>query len=98
MLRQTDKGVLLRVHVRFNPRERRLVTELHDEVAIVNIHSLPEGGKANAELVKRLAKILGVSTSDVVIASGSRSREKIILVSGLRTDEVRASLERSLGE
>lgn len=39
-------------------------------------------GKANAELIKYLAKTLGISKSGVRILSGESSRDKIVEVSG----------------
>lgn len=40
-------------------------------------------GKANAELIKYLAKTLGISKSGVRILSGESSRDKIVEVSGI---------------
>jgi hypothetical protein len=40
--------------------------------------SKPEKGKANTELVKKLAKHFDVPSSKVRILSGFRSREKIV--------------------
>ena len=40
-------------------------------------------GKANAELIKYLAKTLGISKSGVRIWSGESSRDKIVEVSGI---------------
>ena len=40
-------------------------------------------GKANAELIKYLAKTLGISKSGVRILSGESSRDKIVEVYGI---------------
>jgi len=45
---------------------------------IVGVKSKPIGGKANRELIRKLAKHFGVSTSQVKIVSGLRSRDKIV--------------------
>jgi len=42
--------------------------------------SRPERGKANLELVKKLAKHFGVSSSQVHIITGLKSRKKIVEV------------------
>ncbi len=42
----------------------------------------PEDGKANAALVKLLAKKLGVAKSRIAIARGATSRRKILHVAG----------------
>lgn len=44
----------------------------------VGILAKPVGDAANNELVKKLAKHFGVSSSSIVIKSGHRSKEKII--------------------
>jgi len=46
----------------------------------VGIHSRPEKGKANTELVKKLAKYFDVSSSQVRIIAGLRSRKKIVMI------------------
>lgn len=49
-------------------------------------------GEANAALLKLLAKTLGVAKSAVSLERGGQSRIKMIGVSGLSDDEVRARL------
>jgi len=48
---------------------------------IVGLTSKPEKGKANLELVKKLAKHFRVSSSKVKIISGLKSRRKIVEIS-----------------
>jgi len=45
---------------------------------IVGLTSKPEKGKANLELVKKLAKHFGVPSSKVKILSGFKFRKKIV--------------------
>lgn len=59
--------------------------EFHKDFVIVNrdkitvgITSKPENGKANLELIKKLAKHFNVSSSNVKIISGFKSRRKIV--------------------
>lgn len=44
----------------------------------VGLMSRPEGGKANRELVQKLAEHFRVSTSQVRILSGLKSKRKIV--------------------
>ena len=44
----------------------------------VGLKSKPEKGKANADLVKKLARYFGIPSSRVKIISGFKSREKVI--------------------
>ncbi|MEM2934448.1 MAG: DUF167 domain-containing protein [Methanocellales archaeon] len=45
---------------------------------IVGLTSQPEKGKANLELIKKLAKYFKVPSTQVKIVAGLRSRRKII--------------------
>lgn len=47
----------------------------------IGIKSRPVGGAANKEIIKKLAKHFGVSSANVVIKSGHKSKEKIIEIS-----------------
>jgi len=53
----------------------------------------PEKGKANADIVKIVAKALDVRRSQVAIISGETSREKKILVTDLDLDDLVSKLE-----
>lgn len=48
----------------------------------ISIKSPPERGKANRELVKRLAKHFDVPEQDVRISSGLHSRKKVVQIVG----------------
>jgi len=44
----------------------------------IGLTSKPENGKANLELIKKVAKHFNVSSSQVRIVSGFKSRRKIV--------------------
>ena len=52
--------------------------EINGNKIIIGISSKPEKGKANVELIKKLAKYLHCSSSHVRIISGFKSRRKIV--------------------
>ncbi len=54
----------------------------HDGAFKVRIASPPVDGAANAELIKLLAKLLGVAKTQVEIISGSASKTKQVRISG----------------
>lgn len=83
-----EKGTFLRVIVRPNSKEKVLISEISEEAILVNLTGPAREGKANTELVKRLSKRLGVSTSAISIVSGHKSREKILLVDGMSANEI----------
>lgn len=57
--------------------------EERDGEMIIGISSRPKHGRANRELVAKIASYFGVSPSRVKIISGIRSRAKIVEVEGL---------------
>ncbi|XP_017474995.1 PREDICTED: UPF0235 protein C15orf40 homolog [Rhagoletis zephyria] len=72
------------------------ITDIGTEEVGVQIAAPPTEGEANAELVKYLSKVLGLRKSDVSLDKGSRSRNKLVMVSkGVSTPEnVSAALKR----
>jgi len=52
--------------------------EIQENQINIGIKLKPVKGKANKEIIKKLAKHFGVSTALVHIKSGHRSRQKII--------------------
>ena len=55
--------------------------QVEDEEITIGIKSKPIKGEANKEVIKKIAKHFGVSTSQVKIKSGHKSKEKIIEIS-----------------
>ncbi len=49
-------------------------------------------GKANAELVRFVAELLGVARREVTVTSGMGSRRKLVRVCGVDLDEARRRL------
>ena len=72
---------------------RNQVMRYTDGVLHVRIAAPPIRGKANQELVKFLSKVLGVSKSSVTIEKGATSRRKVVLVAGMREEEVKRVIE-----
>ena len=78
----------IRVRVRVSPRAGRgridgLAAEPDGGVALkVAVTAAPEGGKANAALVRLLAREWGVAKSAVTVAGGAASRRKTLHVAG----------------
>ncbi len=61
------------VYVKFNPTEK---VELSDNEITICLRSKPERGKANRELVERLASYFEISKDKVHIISGLTSTKK----------------------
>lgn len=91
----TDGTVLLRLHVQPKASKSRIVG-LHDSCLKLAVAAPPVEGKANKEVVKFLAAILGVPARDVTVRSGIQARRKLVAVKALTGAEVRTRIERRL--
>ncbi|MGC8935821.1 MAG: DUF167 domain-containing protein [Candidatus Methanomethylicaceae archaeon] len=71
-------AIFMRFEVEVKFREDFLKVE--GDKIFVGLKQRPEGGKANIELIKKLAKHFMVAPSQVQIVSGMRSRKKVIYI------------------
>jgi uncharacterized protein (TIGR00251 family) len=84
----------LRIIVRVTPRSSRDcldgIGELADGRAVlkVRVRAVPEDGKANAAVVKLIAKALGVAASAARVETGETARLKTLLVVGAGVAEL----------
>ena len=90
MLNITEKDGRITFEVRVVPRAARteLAGEMGDAVK-VRVSSPPVDGTANAELIKFLAKMLGVAKGDIEIVSGLASKTKRVQVTGVSGEQLR---------
>lgn len=88
MIQATAKDGSITFSVRVQPRASRseVVGEL-DGALKIRLAAPPVDGEANEELIRFLAKLFGVSRSQVSILSGQTSKNKLIRVDGLKVDE-----------
>jgi uncharacterized protein (TIGR00251 family) len=89
---ETERGTILKVIVRPKSKEKNLVAEISPEVIVVNLKSPAREGKANSELVKRMAKILSVSSSNITLVAGHKSRDKTLLIQGVSPEDIKQRL------
>lgn len=88
MINPTEKDGAIIFNVRIVPRASKseIVGE-HDGALKIRIASPPVDGAANAELIKLLAKTLGVSKSEVEIIGGQTSKTKQIKVLNVKIEK-----------
>ncbi len=86
---ESRKGVIIHVKVKPNSRKQGIIG-VENGFIIINLESPPIRGKANKELLKLLKKKL---KARVTLISGSKSREKMLLVEGLSANEVKERLQ-----
>ncbi len=88
-VRERGGGVRFAVHVQ--PRaSRSAIAGVHDGALRVRLAAPPVDGAANEELVRVLARWLGVARKDVSIAGGAASRSKLVDVRGVGVEVVRS--------
>lgn len=84
VLRSTGKSVLLPIHLTPGARRNAIVgiAESSDGTRRlkVSVTAAPEGGKANAALIKLLAKYWHLPKSAIAIKSGATTRSKTLRV------------------
>jgi len=90
-LEETQDGVCLRLRVQPKSSKCRLAG-VHDGALKLRVTAPPVDGKANAAVVKFIAKILSVPKSAVAIVSGAQGRVKRVRVSGVGLSEARAAI------
>lgn len=88
----TDRVTL---EVRVTPRSNRNVVEVASPGHLrVRVTVAPEAGKANAAVLKLLAKKLGIPKSRMTIIRGLTNRDKVISIGGITSSELEVSLRK----
>ncbi|XP_066585625.1 UPF0235 protein C15orf40 homolog isoform X2 [Prorops nasuta] len=90
-----DGNVSIKVQAKPGAKQNN-ITDISEEAVGIAISAPPVEGEANTELVKYLASVLGMRKSDVSLDRGSRSRQKIVLVSGTTVENVVEKLKREM--
>ncbi len=78
----------------FTSSPRKSISRGLTDTLTVRLTSAPIEGKANKELLRLLAKALNVPPSRLVILSGEKSRDKVILVRDLSLEAATELVER----
>jgi uncharacterized protein YggU (UPF0235/DUF167 family) len=82
------------VRVSANARSSEIVGR-YGEGWKVRVAAPRDGGKANAELLRLLSDVLGISVRQLRVVAGASSQDKIVSVGGLSFDEVNTALTRA---
>ena len=94
MINYTEKDGALIFTVRVAPQASKseIVGEINGALKI-RITSPPIDGAANAELIKLLAKVFGVSKSAVEIMSGQMAKTKRIKIYGANAENLKKAID-----
>jgi hypothetical protein len=90
-VREVADGTTVRVRVTPRAPRDELAGE-RDGALVVRLTAPPVDGEANAALVRFLARHLGLPPSSLTVARGAKGRDKVLLVSRARAEDVRARL------
>ncbi|XP_020248968.1 UPF0235 protein C15orf40 homolog [Asparagus officinalis] len=71
------------------------ITDISDEAVGVQIDAPARDGEANAALVDFISSVLGVKKRQVSISSGSKSREKVVLIQEVSLENVYNALKKA---
>jgi len=92
-----DVGPHVTLSLRVQPRaSRNAVVGWTGDTLKIRLTAPPVEGAANAACLAFLADLLDLPQSQFEILRGERSRNKVVQITGLTREEVRARLERSL--
>lgn len=92
---ERDSGVTFEVRVQ--PRASRAAfVGLHGSAVKVALTAPPVDGAANGALIELVAEVLGVPKRRVQLVRGEKSRQKVVRVTELTADAVRAALAAAL--
>lgn len=88
---ETNEGVTFSIRVVPRASKSEIVGE-HDGALKVRISSPPVDGTANEDVVRILAKAVGVAKSDVAIISGQTAKTKRIRITGVTAAQLQSRL------
>ncbi|MEK6536722.1 MAG: DUF167 domain-containing protein [Actinomycetota bacterium] len=97
MLSGTPDGTLLKLRVTPGAKKSEIMGEAGGRLRI-RLQAPPVEGKANRELLRFIARELGLKKNRVALAGGEKSREKTVLLLDLPLPEAQARLQSVLGE
>ncbi|XP_030517088.1 UPF0235 protein C15orf40 homolog [Rhodamnia argentea] len=72
------------------------ITDLSDEAVGVQIDAPAKDGEANAALLEYMSSVLGVKRRQVSIGSGSKSRDKVVIVEEVTVKSVFDALAKAV--
>lgn len=87
----------LKLRIRVTPKaSRNQLTGWRGKHLAVKVTAPPVEGAANQAVIKLLAKKLGLRASDIQIASGDSSRDKLVVIEGCEREDLLERLKKAL--
>ncbi len=82
---RSNNNFILRLNVKTNSRSQKIIN--NGDVLTIFLKSKPVQNKANKELIALIGKKLNLSSNQIQIISGSKSKDKLIKITFLRNIE-----------
>ena len=95
-LHDGKNGAALAIRVTTRARRNEIVEVLNDGTIKIRLTAPPVEGKANKELVKFLAQVLGIPKSRIDLVAGRTGRDKLVSVLGLDAKTVHDCILESM--
>ncbi len=96
-LKISEKSGMVLLAVRVQPRAgANRVAGCHNGALKIRVAAPPVQGRANLELLRFLASLLGLQSKDLCLVRGLKSRDKSVGIKGLTRDQVVERLARYL--
>jgi uncharacterized protein (TIGR00251 family) len=83
--------MILTIYVKPNARENKITQWVDEDTLSVSLTATPEKGKANAALLKLLAKEWGIAKSEIEITRGAIARIKQLTIDDKHRDIIQRS-------
>jgi uncharacterized protein (TIGR00251 family) len=84
---KTDDGIRFSIKARPASANNE-IRGVHDGCLVVAVTAVAEKGRANAAIIKLMAKHLGVAKSRLEIVSGTTASRKTILIPGMTAQQL----------
>ena len=97
LLTPTVDGIRIKLRVSPGAKHTSIAGTCGEDAIKLKVAAPPTDGKANAEVERFLASLLCIPRSDVALAQGASSRDKVVAVRGLTPAETRQLLSPYLG-
>ncbi|KAK6125611.1 hypothetical protein DH2020_040647 [Rehmannia glutinosa] len=75
----SPSSVAISIHAKPGSRQAT-ITDMNDEALGVQIDAPAKDGEANAALLEYISSVIGVKRRQVSIGSGSKSRDKVVII------------------
>ena len=92
----TSDGIRLNLRVSPGAKRTSIAGSYGEDAIRLKVAAPPTEGRANAEVERFLASLLGIPRSDVAVTRGASSRDKVVVVRGLQQTKTHQLLSSHL--